>query len=118
MVREGGKGGQTWRKKKGRVGAELEVDLLVCSVGFRPVRRKNALDEEESGTERGVHHLLGEERRKHTPQGVHARTHTRVTRMLGLHPSHESKLFEARRKRYGAESARKRGRKENVKGTG
>ena len=97
------------------MGAELEVDLLVCSVGFRLVRRKNALDEEENGTKvytapRGAE--------KHTSRC--ARTHTCVTRMLGLHPSHESKLFETRRKRYGTERAKTRpkGKQGNVKGTG
>lgn len=63
--------------KRKRVGAGLEVELLVCSVGFRLVRRNNGLDEEENGT-RGVQRGM----ERSTPQGVHAHTcntHARVT---------------------------------------
>lgn len=35
-------------------------------------------------------------------------THTRVTRMLGLYPSHESKLFETEKEIRGEEGARER----------
>lgn len=62
--------------KRKRVGAGLEVELLVCSVGFRLVRRKNALDEEEKGT------VVYRGEWRSTPQGVHAHTcntHARVT---------------------------------------
>lgn len=81
--------------KRKRVGAGLEVELLVCSVGFRLVRRNNALDEEENGTwcteGNGEAHLK-------------VCTHTRVTRMLGLHPSHESKLFETEKEIRGGDA--------------
>lgn len=89
------------------MGAGLEVELLVCSVGFRLVRRKNALDDGEKETK-------GVPRRA---RGAHLEvcTHTRVTRMLGLHPSHESKLFETeerdteRRARTGPKGKRQKG---------
>lgn len=93
--------------KRKRVGAGLEVELLVCSVGFRLVRRKNALDEEEKGTVQA-----GGRERRSTPRGVHA--HTRVTCMLGLHPSHESKLFETEKEIRGGEEGT-REREGNVK---
>lgn len=67
------------------MGAGLEVELLVCSVGFRLAGRKNALDGE--GNETRCTERSGDTHLK-------VCTHTRVTRMLGLHPSHESKLFE------------------------
>lgn len=86
------KGRQTRRQKEEggrRVGSRvtgMQCRISPCPPAER-ARRRRERDE------------VYREERRNTPQGVHACTltctHTRVTRTLGLHPSHESKLFEA-----------------------
>lgn len=81
----GREGRETWRKKKEggrRVGSR--VTGMQCRISSCPseqrVRRRRERNE-RCAEGNGEAHLK-------------VCTHTRVTRMLGLHPSHESKLFE------------------------